>query len=159
MRGRAPDKPASTADLMRYGRERDALLDRITPLLQADPRVGAAWLSGSFGRDEADEWSDLDLHVAVEDDHFPAFLRERPDLFGRAGHPILVQQDMPSDSMPGGRFQLALYAGTIEVDWNIGPISQAARPAASRVLFDRVGIPLATPPPLTPAERRAKADQ
>ena len=33
--------------------------------LLADRRFAAAWLEGSFGRNEADRVSDLDLHVAV----------------------------------------------------------------------------------------------
>jgi hypothetical protein len=51
-----------------------------------------------------------------------------------------------------------VYAGPVEVDWNIGPAGQAARPPASRVLFDRLGVPVRTPPAATADERRARAD-
>ena len=147
-------------DLAEYARHRDALLDRIVDVLQADPRVDAVWLSGSYGRGEADEWSDFDLHVAVADEHFEQFLAERPELYTRVGRPILVQQEIvQSDSMPGGRFQLVLYSGPFEVDWNIGPVSLALRHRAFRMLIERVAIPVVSPPPLTPVERRAHADK
>lgn len=32
-----------------------------------DQRVRAAWLKGSFARGEADEWSDIDLHLLIRD--------------------------------------------------------------------------------------------
>ncbi|MGH2534454.1 MAG: nucleotidyltransferase domain-containing protein [Thermomicrobiales bacterium] len=155
----ASDTPQEIPSLKRYACERDALLGRIVQALEGDNRVSAVWLSGSFGRGEADEWSDFDLHVAVQDEHFSAFLLERPALYRRVGTPILVQPErIPSNSMPGGHFQLVLYTGPIEVDWNIGPTSQAQRPAATTLLVNRADIPILTPPPLTPAERQAQAN-
>lgn len=68
----------TTRTLSDYARERSTLLDRIVQLLEADHRVAAAWLSGSFGRGEADDWSDLDLHVAIKEEHFTAFLTVCP---------------------------------------------------------------------------------
>ncbi|MGH2562494.1 MAG: aminoglycoside 6-adenylyltransferase [Thermomicrobiales bacterium] len=153
------DPPLYIPSLQRYAHERDALLARIVQALEGDARVRAAWLSGSFGRGEADEWSDFDLHIAVQDEHFSAFLEERPTLYPRVGAPVLVQPEkIPSNSMPGGHFQLVLYTGPVEVDWNIGPTSQARRPAATTLLFERVAIPILTPPPLTPSERQAQAN-
>jgi len=55
-------------NLASYTHTRDDLLERIVATLQADSRVVAAWLSGSFGRGVEDAWSDLDLHVAIEDE-------------------------------------------------------------------------------------------
>jgi hypothetical protein len=46
--------------LAAYTRDRDDLLVRIVGVLQADVRVRSAWLTGSFGRGEADAWSDID---------------------------------------------------------------------------------------------------
>jgi predicted nucleotidyltransferase len=146
-------------DLATLGRRRDELLDRILRALEADPRVAAVWLSGSFGRSEDDAWSDLDLHVAVQDEHLEAFLAERPALYARAGRPVLIQGEIPSNAMNGAHFQLVLYAGPVEVDWNIGPLSQAERPPASQLLFDRAGVPLMRPPSLTPDERQARATE
>jgi predicted nucleotidyltransferase len=145
-------------DLAEYERRRDEVRDRIGEVLTADPRVRAVWLSGSFGRGEADAWSDLDLHVAVADEAFPAILEERSALYECVGPPILIQAEMPSNSMAGARFQLVIYSGPVEVDWNIGPVGQAERPKDSLVLFDRVGIPMLTPPMQTAEERRRQAD-
>lgn len=134
------------------------LLGRVIAALIADPRVAAGWLSGSFGRGEGDMWSDFDLHVAVFDEHFEAYLAERSQLYAQFGQPLLVQAEIPSNAVNGGRFQLVVYAGCHEIDWNIGPLSQAKRWAASRMLVERVPIPIAIAPALTPDERRAKAD-
>ena len=143
--------------LVRLAGERDALLGQIVRLLEADERVAAAWLLGSFGRGQGDAWSDLDLHVAVEDEHLDAFLAERPALYARAGRPVLVQGEMSSNAMDGAHFQLVVFVGPVEVDWNIGPLSRARRPEASVPLFDRAPVPSLTLPPLSPDQRRERA--
>jgi hypothetical protein len=145
-------------DLQTYAAGRDVLFTRLTSELEGDERVAAAWLSGSFGRGEADEWADFDLHVAVHDAFFGDYLDERPLLYARVGRLILVQAEMPSNAVNGGRFQLVVYEGCYEIDWNIGPLSLASRNLASQVLFEHVPVPVATLPPLTAEERGAKAD-
>jgi predicted nucleotidyltransferase len=122
--------------LRRYGQARDELLARIIHVLEADARVAAVWLAGSFGRGVEDAWSDLDLHIAVADDALAAFWADRRQLYERVGQPVLIQPEMPSN----------------------GRVSTATRPPATRVLFDRVGIPVETPPALTPEERRGQAN-
>ncbi len=144
-------------DLVTYARRRDDLLERIVEALQADSRVVAAWLSGSFGRGVEDAWSDLDLHVAIEDDALAAFLDERMMLYQRIGNPTLIQGEMASNAMAGSRFQLVIYPGPIEVDWTIGPVSQACRPLETTIIFSRRAIPIETPPPASLEERRAQA--
>jgi predicted nucleotidyltransferase len=158
---RSMEKNSTAVLLQQLGHARDTLLARVTQVLERNPQVGGAWLSGSFGRGEADEWSDLDLHVAVEDEHLPAFLENYQTLFAEVGRPLLVFGGIPSNSMPGGHFWLVQYEPfMLEIDWNIGPVQEAVRPEASLLLFDRVGIPITTPPPSTPeAERRAVADK
>ena len=140
-----PACPVGAGELREYARRRDALLGRITEVLAADPRVTAAWLSGSFGRGEDDAWSDFDLHVAVEDGVFAAFLAGRDDMYRRIGSPSLVQHDMASPTQPGSRYQLVVYSGPIEVDWIIGPASQAVRPLETRMLLARRDVPVAIP--------------
>lgn len=145
-------------DLQRYASDRDALFARLMVELEGDERVAAAWLSGSFGRGEEDVWSDFDLHIAVHDASYQNYLDERPALHARVGRPILVQPEMPSNAVNGGRFQLVVYAGCYEIDWNIGPLSLAVRHVASRVLFERVAIPVLSPPALTQEQRTARAE-
>lgn len=42
------------------------LIEAIHRVLEADPRVDAAWLSGSFGRGTADDFSDVDVLVLAQ---------------------------------------------------------------------------------------------
>jgi predicted nucleotidyltransferase len=139
-------------ELREYGARRDEAFARLVAALRADPRVAAVWLSGAHGRGEDDEWSDFDLHVATADESFESILANREEIFRLAGPPLLVQAGFPSDSMPGGRFWLVAYTGPFHVDWNIGPVSQAARPRASRLLFETTAIPFAPEPDFLPEE-------
>jgi predicted nucleotidyltransferase len=43
----------------------DTLIERIVALLERDKRIAAAWLAGSIGRGEEDEWSDVDVVALV----------------------------------------------------------------------------------------------
>jgi hypothetical protein len=47
--------------------DRDATLARVLELLEADPRIEAAVITGSLGADRADRWSDFDLDAVVAD--------------------------------------------------------------------------------------------
>ena len=40
-------------------------IDALTAKADADPRVRAAWLTGSFGKGMADRWSDVDAHLLL----------------------------------------------------------------------------------------------
>ena len=155
------EKQASDIALEQISQKRDTLLERLTLALQNDERVKAAWLTGSFGRGEADEWSDLDIQVIVEDEHFEQIVAQPSQLFELAGEPLLVFGiSGPSDSLPGGRFWLVMYAGAIEVDWNIGPSSKAERAEAAVVLFDRIGVSVASSPSaISLEERRTLAER
>ncbi len=43
-------------------------LAHLLPALYSEPWLKAIWLSGSFARGDADRWSDLNLHLLVDDD-------------------------------------------------------------------------------------------
>lgn len=144
-------------ELHQYGERRDALLRRLVKTLRSMPSVRGAWLSGSFGRGEADEWSDLDLHVAVADDDADATLSAPRPMFAAGGDALLVQAGWPSDSFPGGRFWLVVYDGPFEVDWNIGPVSKALRPQASQLLFEREPLAVAPDPASPPAPTQLRS--
>ena len=47
--------------------ERDATLERAVALLEGDPRIEAAVITGSTGAGRADRWSDVDLDAIVVD--------------------------------------------------------------------------------------------
>ncbi|MBX3001304.1 MAG: hypothetical protein KF893_22475 [Caldilineaceae bacterium] len=52
---------------MRHTPRQRHFLARILPPLQDLPWLQAIWLSGSFARGDSDRWSDLNLHLLVED--------------------------------------------------------------------------------------------
>src|SRR5438105_694297 len=58
----------------RYG----PLLDRAREVLDADPRVLTVQVSGSIGSGTADRWSDLDLQVIADPEHFDALQADWP---------------------------------------------------------------------------------
>ena len=133
---------------------RNDVLARIVERLTGDDRVVAVWLTGSFGRNEDDAWSDYDLHLAIEDEHLDAWWEARASLFHDIAPVAFVQPEMPSNAQDGAHFQLVYFAGPIEVDWNVGRVSQAVMPATSQVLFTRREIPATPPQTLGEDERR-----
>jgi hypothetical protein len=143
-------------NLQEYADSRDALLERIVTALTADDRVTAAWLSGSFGRGEADAWADFDLEIAIRDEHVISFLADRPALYASVGTPALVQDEIPGQPGVDERFHLVNYEGAIEVDWSFIPLSEARKPLTCRVLFEKQPVPIVDQAPLTEAERRAQ---
>jgi predicted nucleotidyltransferase len=50
-----------------------AILDRFLVACQADERIIAAFLVGSYAKGKADEHSDLDLYIVTRDDAFDTF--------------------------------------------------------------------------------------
>lgn len=138
--------------------ERGALLARIGAALRGDGRVVAAWLGGSLGRGTADAWSDLDLWVTVDDAHLEAVTAERTAAVAAVGEPILALE-APHNAPAGGAYLLVLYAGDggpQQVDWYWQPRSSAERPAGTRVLFDRAGVPVGPEPAPLAAEERGR---
>ena len=123
--------------------ERAGLLQQLERSFRANPSVVAAWVSGSLARGEADDWSDIDLHLAVADEQCAALNEHRRAFVATFGEPLLVQE-APQNAPPGGSFLLVLYRATaapLEVDWLWQPASSASIPEHAQVLFDRVGLP------------------
>jgi hypothetical protein len=124
--------------------ERSTFLGRLEDMLRGDERIVAAWVGGSVGRGEADDLSDVDIHLAVADEYCPQLNAQRRAFVSRFGEPLLVQE-APQNAPPEGAFQLVLYRGDtapIEVDWSWQPASAAAIAERAIVLFDRSsGLP------------------
>jgi hypothetical protein len=124
--------------------------------LANDKRFVAAWLSGSFGRNTADSVSDLDLTLVVAEIHSaslclrleqvsPTTSPERLALISQFGIPALIHENN-NNAPKGGTFTFVLYADSaIMVDWVLIPIADAKRPEQSKLLFDKVGIPVSPP--------------
>jgi predicted nucleotidyltransferase len=117
-----------------------ALIERAREILQADERVIACWLEGSFARGNADAWSDVDLHIVVADEDAAALRAERKEVVGRIA-PILALDDAP---LPWGAHLLVVaLKGPARLDLYIereSRLNDALRFETPRVLFDRNGV-------------------
>ena len=66
-------------------------INALTAQAEADPRIRAAWLTGSYGKETGDRWSDVDAHLLVDAGKFVEFhsdverwlCRVRPLVFAR----------------------------------------------------------------------------
>ena len=133
-----------------YVAARTDLLAHITSTLQNDQRFVAAWLTGSFGRGEQDDISDLDIRVIVADDYSEALCAqpwphgarttdERLALFALFGTPSVIY-DAHGNAPEGGTFTYVLYENGLNVDWMLVPQAKARRATDTVLLFDKVGI-------------------
>jgi hypothetical protein len=153
-------------DLQAYARRRDALLSTLTATLSTDERFIAGWLTGSVGRGEQDELSDLDLTLVVAEPYASTLCSrpwqvagkttaERLALFSTFGEPAVIHENN-NNAPEGGTFTCVIYKQLVGVvDWILRPAATAERPPDSRLLWDRMGIPLVAPPPAAPVEQRA----
>lgn len=135
--------PSIQQKLAAHQAEREAWLAQTLVQLQGDPRVDAAWLFGSLGRGDADELSDVDLFVIVNDADFDALVARRYDFLAQVAEPLLILE-APQNWPPGGVYNMALYPGTSgphQVDWYWVRRSAAQLPTETRLLFDRICLP------------------
>lgn len=96
-----------------------------------DPTVVAAWVGGSLARGHADDWSDIDLHLLVDDG--PAFEGGIDDWFARV-MPTVLNDPIPG--VPGGF--LFVTPDWIHVDVIVHDSDDfAQQDFPARVLFDR----------------------
>jgi predicted nucleotidyltransferase len=88
-----------------YRQGREALLAKIVTELSNDERFVAAWLTGSYGRNNEDKVSDLDLRLVVAEPYSELLCRrqeqvshrttqERFELFSRFGSPVLIHENL-----------------------------------------------------------------
>ena len=121
----------------------DATLEDVPPRLRAtlrmlltkcidDERVRSVWLEGALARGLADDWSDIDLHLAVmEPENFAAI-----EWLDSQVHLVL------SDAIPGltGAF-ICLTSEWIHIDLNVhSSENELPSDGARRILLDRDGL-------------------
>ena len=122
--------------------ERNALLERASARLLADPKIVAAWLFGSLGRGEEDDLSDLDIFVVTQDEAIQDYILNRRTN-ATLGIDDVCLIEAPQNRPPGGAYLMALYpseTGYHEVDWYWQGQSDALIPTDAKLLFDRVGL-------------------
>jgi hypothetical protein len=66
-------------------------MERFTAVCRADPRVLAAILYGSHARGAADEWSDVDVGLALADDAYDDFVARREAFVRQLGEPLFME--------------------------------------------------------------------
>ena len=67
------------------------VINRFVAACQADERVVAAFLGGSYAKGTADAYSDLDLYLITLDEAFQDFLAERQAFIRLLGEPLLLE--------------------------------------------------------------------
>jgi len=144
-----------TLDLHRE--HRDQFLSELTSSLSKDERFVAGWLTGSLSRNEADSVSDIDLSLVVSESYTSNLCTrldqvsaqtspERYSFFSEFGIPALIHENN-NNAPEGGTFTFVLYSeSAINVDWVLIPHSKANRPYRSKLLFDKVDIPVLPSP-------------
>ena len=68
-----------------------AVIDRFGAACEADGRVLAAFLGGSYARGEADAYSDLDFGLITANDAYEDFLAGRESFIRRLGDPVFLE--------------------------------------------------------------------
>jgi hypothetical protein len=157
--------------LQTYIANRERLLAQITAAISQDDRFVAAWLTGSYSRSNQDALSDIDISIAVSDEHSGTLCHrpyqvsaqttpERMNLFSQFGE-IAILHENNHNAPDGATFTNTIFAqSALVVDWILVPQKTAQRSSQSHLLFDRVGIPQ-TPPadPETLEQRAEKASE
>jgi predicted nucleotidyltransferase len=140
-----------------YRQGREALLTNIIMELSNDERFIAAWLTGSYARNDADHVSDLDLKVVVaapfgkllcarKEQVSHKTTEERFALFSKFGKPALIHENN-NNAPEGGTFTFVLYSDSaLMTDWVMVPQESAERQFESLLLFDKGNIPVSAPP-------------
>lgn len=114
------------------------VLDRFVAACREDPRVAAAFLGGSYARDAADEYSDLDLGLITTDEAYDDFFASRESFLQQLGELLVLQNSSRRD--PDILF--FILAGGVEGDLTLGRPSRFKRMHVGpyRTLLDKQGI-------------------
>jgi Streptomycin adenylyltransferase len=142
-------------NLETYGQNHEVLLTSIVTELSGDERCMAAWLTGSYSRNNADQVSDIDITVAIAEPYSEVLCArqeqvshrttpERLALFSKFGAAALIHENN-NNAPEHGTFTFVLYQGSaLMIDWVLIPQSGAERPSQSLLLFDKANIPVAS---------------
>src|SRR3989475_12842006 len=67
------------------------VMNRFVAACQTDERVVAAFLGGSYARDAADAYSDLDLYLITTDEAYDDFTASLEAFIRRLGEPVFLE--------------------------------------------------------------------
>ena len=71
--------------------EQRALVQRFKAACEADERIVAAFLGGSFAGGTWDDYSDLDIYLVTTDEGYDSFFAERRDFMHSLGEPVFLE--------------------------------------------------------------------
>src|SRR5579872_2415737 len=146
------------AALREHREDRDTLLASLTASLEADPRVRAFWLWGSFQNGEADDLSDLDPWIIVTDEAALEMGASLHNYAHRTGN-FICGGEAPHLAPPQGGYFASRHEGRhglLHVDcyWQalsametVTDFFQKSPPADRAYLIDRLNAPPASSPP------------
>jgi hypothetical protein len=108
-------------------------LDRALPLWQEDARILAVAAGGSFITREMDEFSDLDLIIAVTPEALPDIMKERLKIAGRAGKLLMA---FTGEHVGESRLLICLYGPPLlHVDLKFVALPDAAERVEDPVIL------------------------
>jgi predicted nucleotidyltransferase len=130
------------------------IMNRFVAACQADARVVAATLYGSYASGTADAYSDLDLGLIITDAAYENFIAERETFLRLLGELLLLEDfDLP-------HLVFVIFPGGIEIELALGRASQFQHTHGGpyRVLLDKTNLlagavfPRSQPAPAEPRE-------
>jgi len=124
------------SDTIQLPRHHQRVLDHFVAACQADRRVVAAFLGGSYATGAADAHSDLDLGLIAADAAYEDFLAGRAAFVRQLGEPLLLEDFERPNAVffilaDGAEAELAIGRESEFADIHGGPY---------RVLLDKKGI-------------------
>src|SRR3954464_10995574 len=126
-----PTTPEPAAD-----RGQAAFIERAVAVLSQDDRVLGIWLSGSYGRGDNDELSDVDLFVVTDAGDVDGFCRDWPDLSDAIAPTVLRKQ------IPGRPVYTQVSSDWLRFDLVVGTPDDLPRRTIStlRPVYDPSGL-------------------
>ena len=114
------------------------IMNRLIAACQADKRVVAAFIGGSYARGATDAYSDLDLGLIITDEAYEDFFAGREDFIRRLGEPIFLE----GYHGDGGDYVFSIFSDGTEVELLPGRESHFTQihKGPYRVLLDKKGI-------------------
>ena len=129
-----------------------SILDRFIAASQSDERVIAAFLTGSYARGAADDYSDLDFCLITRSDAYQDFIAGKKDFISQLGEPLFLEDFNLPDML------LFIFSIGVECDLAISSQDRLDQlySAPYQVLLDKKGLfpeAMFTPPATPPADQ------
>ncbi len=110
-------------------------IDALTAKVEVEAGIRAAWLTGSFGKERADRWSDVDAHLLISAERFDDFHRGLERWLGEIRPLVFVRL------MFDGRMVNAMTDEGMRLDvWLHEGLSAEVTTGETRVLYEEEGV-------------------